>query len=186
VRDGDDQDSPFLDAVHDAEWEPLQEVSPRSVVERRPRFGQSDDPGFGGVDFRAECCRGSYAAVRVPARGRLCFLESFFEDSSSRVTAGCRVDATTRLRPWNCPGLPSVDAIEPRTNLRGPGSLGVGVYFAFETLNQLAGKRGSFFVRKPEGLDQEFLGIHRLHCIATRLGIPQAGHRRRVSSGLQS
>jgi len=80
--------------------------------------------------------------------------------SSSRVTAGCRVDATTRLRPWNCRGGAGVDSIEPCANLGRPRRFSVGVYFAFETLNQLARQRGSLFVRKSKGFYQDLLGIH--------------------------
>jgi len=80
--------------------------------------------------------------------------------SSSRVTAGCRVDATTRLRPWNRRGGTGVDSIEPGANLSRPGGLSVGVYFAFETLNQLTSKGGSLFVRKSKRFDQELLSVH--------------------------
>lgn len=80
--------------------------------------------------------------------------------SSSRVTAGCRVDAPTRLRPWNRRGRTGVDSIEPCANLGRPRRFSVGVYFAFETLNQLARERGSFFVRKSKSFYQDLLGIH--------------------------
>ena len=80
--------------------------------------------------------------------------------SSSRVTAGCRVDATTRLRPGNRRGGTGVDSIEPCANLGRPRRFRVGVYFAFETLNQLARERGSLFVRKSKRFYQELLGIH--------------------------
>ena len=83
--------------------------------------------------------------------------------SSSRVTAGCRVDATTRLRPWNRRGRTGVDSIEPRANLGRPRRFSVGVYFAFETLNQLACECGSLFVRESKSFDQELLGVHTGH-----------------------
>lgn len=80
--------------------------------------------------------------------------------SSSRVTAGCRVDATACIRPGNGRGGSRVDAIEPRTNLGGPRRLGVGVHLAFEALNQLAGERGSLFVRQSKCFDEELFGVH--------------------------
>jgi len=60
------------------------------------------------------------------------------------------VDATPRLRPWNRRGRTGVDSIEPCANLGRPRRFSVGVYFAFETLNQLASERGSLFVRKSK------------------------------------
>ncbi len=78
--------------------------------------------------------------------------------SSSRVTAGCRVDATTRLRPWNCRGSAAVDSTEPRANLGRPSRFSVGVHFAFETLNQLARECRSLFVRKSKSFYQDLLG----------------------------
>src|SRR5437867_1582903 len=81
--------------------------------------------------------------------------------SSSRVTAGCRVDATTRLRPWNCRGRTGINSIEPCANLGRPRRFSVGVYFAFEALNQLASECGSLFVRKSKSFYQELLGVHK-------------------------
>jgi hypothetical protein len=80
--------------------------------------------------------------------------------SSSRVTAGCRVDATTRLRPWNCGGRTGIDSIEPCPNLGRPRRFRVGVYFAFETLNQLASECASLLLRKSKSFHQDLLGIH--------------------------
>ena len=80
--------------------------------------------------------------------------------SSSRVTAGCRVDATTRLRPWNRRGGTGVDSIEACANLGRPRRFSVGVYFAFKTLNQLARECGSLFVRESKSFYQELFGIH--------------------------
>jgi hypothetical protein len=70
------------------------------------------------------------------------------------------VDATACLRPGNARGGSRVDAIEPRTNLGGPRRLGVGVHLAFEALNQLAGERGSLFVRQSKCFDEELFGVH--------------------------
>src|SRR5438876_9242406 len=80
--------------------------------------------------------------------------------SSSRVTAGCRVDATSRLRPWNRRGGAGVDSIEAGSNLGRPRRLGVGVYFGVETLNQLSCERGTLFVRESKRFGQELPGIH--------------------------
>src|SRR5262249_15573998 len=80
--------------------------------------------------------------------------------SSLRATAGSRVDATTRLRPWNRRGCAGVDSIEPCTNLGGPRRFRVGVYLGLETLNQLASEGGSFFVRESNGFHQVLLGVH--------------------------
>jgi len=66
----------------------------------------------------------------------------------------------TRLRPWNCRGGTGVDSIGPRANLGRPRCFGVGVYFVFETLNQLASEGGSLFVRESKSFHQELLGIH--------------------------
>jgi hypothetical protein len=70
------------------------------------------------------------------------------------------VDATTRFRPWNCCGGTGVDSIETCANLGRPRRLSVGVYFAVETLNQLARECGSLFVRKSKSFYQELLGVH--------------------------
>jgi len=71
------------------------------------------------------------------------------------------VDATTRLRPWNGRGRTGVDSIEPRANLGRPRRFSVGVYFAFEALNQLASECGSLFVRESKRFYQELLGVHK-------------------------
>jgi hypothetical protein len=70
------------------------------------------------------------------------------------------VDATTRFRPWNCRGGTGVDSIEPCPNLGRPRRFSVGVYFALETLNQLASECGSLLLRKAKSFYQELLGIH--------------------------
>jgi hypothetical protein len=80
--------------------------------------------------------------------------------SSSRVTAGCRADATTRLRPWNRRGGARVDSIEPGANLGRPCRFSARVDFAFETLNQLTCECGSLFLRKAKSFEQELFGVH--------------------------
>jgi hypothetical protein len=160
VRHGYDQDAARFDSVYDAERKTLKQVTARSVIERWPCLGETRDGGFGRVHFTAECGGRRDAALCVPARGSLGSWSASSRYSSSRVTAGCRVDATTRLRPWNRRGGTSVDSIEPGANLSRPGGLSVGVYFAFETLNQLTSEGGSLFVRKSKRFDQELLSVH--------------------------
>jgi hypothetical protein len=65
-------------------------------------------------------------------------------------TAGCRMDAKTRLGSGNRCGHTGVEPIESRANLGRPCRFGVSVDFALEPLNQLAGECGSLFRRESE------------------------------------
>src|SRR5260370_42110677 len=85
---------------------------------------------------------------------------AFSRYSSSRATAGCRVDATTRFGPWDGRGNAGVDSIETGANLGRPRGFSVGVYFRLKALNQFAGKRSSLLVRESERFGQELLGVH--------------------------
>jgi hypothetical protein len=60
------------------------------------------------------------------------------------------MDAATCFGPSNGRGVPGVDSIETRANLRRPCRFGVRVDFAFETLNQLTSECGSLFVGEPK------------------------------------
>ena len=53
--------------------------------------------------------------------------------------------------------------IEPCASLGRPRRFSVGVYFAFETLNQLARECGSLFVRESKSFYHELLGVHTGH-----------------------
>jgi hypothetical protein len=66
--------------------------------------------------------------------------------------ARCRVDATTRLRPWNGRGSASLDSIETGANLGRPHSFGVGVDVRVETLNQFSCEGRSLFIRESKRL----------------------------------
>ena len=118
VHDRNDQDSTVFDAVHDAEWETLQEVSTRSVVERRPRLRQSRDCRFGRVKFATECRSRSYAALGVPARRSLCFVERFFEvlklAGHGGLPRGCDDVPPTRKWSWRFPRRRDRAAYESR------------------------------------------------------------------------
>jgi hypothetical protein len=157
VRHGDDQDAASFDSIDNAERKALKQVPACPVIIRRPRLRQPKDRRFGSVDFIAAAVtlRSAYQRAAASASWR-----ASSRYSSSRVTAGCGVDATTRLRPWNCRGGTGVDSIEPCPNLGRPRRFSVGVYFAFEALNQLASECGSLLVRKPKSFHQELLGIH--------------------------
>ena len=93
MRHSHNQDAARFDAIDDAERKALKQVPARSVIERRPSLWEAHDGGFGSVHFAAECCRGRYAALRVPARGCFCLLESFFEifklAGHDRLPRGC-------------------------------------------------------------------------------------------------
>ena len=104
VRHGDDQDAASLDSIDNAERKALKQVPACSVIIRRPRLRQPKDRRFGRVDFIAESCSRGYAALRVPARGRLCFLERFFEvfklAGHGRLPRGCDDAPPTMELSW--------------------------------------------------------------------------------------
>jgi hypothetical protein len=106
VRHGDDQDSARLDSIDDAERKALKQVPARSVIERRPGVREAHDRGFRGIHFTAECCGRCYAALRVPARGCFCLLESFFEvfklEGQDRLPRGCDDAPPTMESSWRC------------------------------------------------------------------------------------
>jgi hypothetical protein len=104
VRHGDDQDAASFDSIDNAERKALKQVPACSVIIWRPRLWQPKDRRFGSVDFVAESCRRGYAALRVPARGRFCFLESFFEvfklAGHGRLPRGCDDAPPTMELSW--------------------------------------------------------------------------------------
>jgi hypothetical protein len=106
VRHGHDQDATSFDSINDAEREALKQVPAGSMVERRPCFRKAHDGRFGSIDFAAECCSGGYAALGVPARSRLCLLESFFEvfklAGHGRLRRGCDDAPPTIESSWRC------------------------------------------------------------------------------------
>jgi hypothetical protein len=70
------------------------------------------------------------------------------------------VDATTRLRPWDCPGGACLDSVEAGSNLGRPRRFSVRIYVRFEALNQFARQRGSLLIRQSERFYQKLLRIH--------------------------
>jgi hypothetical protein len=70
------------------------------------------------------------------------------------------VDAATRFGPGYRPGGPTVESIESRAYLQGPGRLGVGIDLGFETVNQFASERGSLRVRESKGFRQDLFRVH--------------------------
>jgi hypothetical protein len=77
-----------------------------------------------------------------------------------RVTAHGGVNAAARLRPRNRRRGSRIDSIEARSDFGGPRSLGVGIYFGIEALNELACKGGPFVGRKPQCFNEQLLRIH--------------------------
>ena len=104
VRHGEDQDATSFDSIDNAERKALKQVPACSVVIRRPRLRQPKDRRFGSVDFVAESCSRGYAALRVPACGCFCFLESFFEvfklAGHGRLPRGCDDAPPTMESLW--------------------------------------------------------------------------------------
>jgi hypothetical protein len=163
VRHGHDQDATSFDSINDAEWEALKQVPAGSMVERRLCFRRRTmaDSAASISPLNAAAAvtlRSAYQRAAASASWR-----ASSRYSSSRVTAGCGVDATTRFRPWNCHGGTGVDSIEPCPNLGRPRRFSVGVHFAFEALNQLASEGGALFVRKSKSFYQELLDVHTRH-----------------------
>lgn len=72
---GNDHDPGGFNSIDNAEGKAPKQVAPRSVIEWRPRVGQSRDRGFGFVHLVAERGCRRRAAFCVPARRRYGFFD---------------------------------------------------------------------------------------------------------------
>ena len=66
MHDRNDEDPLGLKAIDHTEGEVSKQVTPRAVVEGRPRFWVRDDGSLGGIEFLAELARRRDAALGVP------------------------------------------------------------------------------------------------------------------------
>src|SRR3989442_4129577 len=107
VRHGHDQDASSFNSIDDAERKAPKQVPASPVIERRPGLREPNDRRFGSIDFAAECCSRSDAALCVPARGCFCLLERFLEvfklAGHGRPQRGCDAAPRTMESSWRCP-----------------------------------------------------------------------------------